>query len=66
MQKQLAAHIKDFEPSDVQHTNEIVSREFGVQSDVQSVDNPLEQIVVHSFTQGTGGIMALKVQEQTG
>ena len=49
-------YVEDLEAGDIEHTDEVLSLLFGVQSFVQLLHHPLEQPVVHGFGHGTDRI----------
>lgn len=49
-------NLKNFETSDIQHTDVIVPLGLGVKSLVDSLDQPAEHTVVQRLSQGTDGV----------
>ena len=52
-------YLKNLETSNIEHTNKVVSWQIGVQGDVQSNDNPVEQVLVGGLGQSSGGVITL-------
>ena len=55
-------YLKDFEASNIQYTDEVLSLLFRVQSLVDTGHQPLEYSVVHSLRQGSHGIDHLLIR----
>lgn len=53
-------NLKNFETSNVQYTNVIVSLGFGIKGFVDSFDQPIEHTVIQRFSQGTNGVDDLR------
>lgn len=53
------AHLKDLEPSDVQHADEELPLHLGVQGLVDPDHQPLEHLVVDGLAQSPDGVVAL-------
>jgi len=53
-------YLKDLESSNVQDTDKVVSRQLGVQRNVQTEHDPSEQVVVDSLAKSSGRVFALR------
>lgn len=49
-------HVENFETSNIQYTNEVLSLLFGVKSFVTLLDEPFEETIEHTLGHGTNGV----------
>lgn len=57
------AHLKNFKPSDVQDTDEMLPGKFGVELLVDPCDHPEEELLIHGLRQGAHGIVHLTIRQ---
>ena len=57
--KSLKNNLENLKSGDIEYTDKVISRQVGFQSDVQTDNDPVEQVLVSRFSQRTSGVVAL-------